>query len=399
MKTEDIIAEEKKYIFQTYSRYPVVITKGKGMKVFDNSGKEYLDFLGGIAVDTLGHCHPRVASAVRNQISKLVHISNLYYTVPQVKLAKLLCQVSGLDRCFFANSGAEANEAAIKLARKYAKEKLGQGKFEIITAKGSFHGRTMATLTATAQEKIHKGFEPLLPGFKYVNYNDISDMESAINDTTCAVLIEPIQGEGGIIIPSKEYLQKVRELCDDNGLLLILDEIQTGVGRTGKYFAFQNTAIKPDILTIAKGIGGGLPLGVMISAEKIASSFNYGCHGSTFGGGPVVCSAGLAVIETIIKEKLLKNAKEAGTYFVEKLNSLKVKYRSIKEARGEGLMVGLELSIPGKEITGKLLEKGFIVNCTNENVLRFLPPLIVTRKQINTLVAALDGVLKDLKIQ
>ena len=393
MKTDEIIAQEKKYIFQTYSRYPVVITKGKGMKVFDNNGKQYLDFLGGIAVDTLGHCHPKVTAAVRNQINKLVHISNLYYTLPQIKLAKLLCQLSGLDRCFFGNSGAEANEAAIKLARKYAKEKLGAEKFEIITTKGSFHGRTMATLTATGQEKIHKGFEPLLPGFKYVNFNDILDLESAINEKTCAIFLEPVQGEGGVVVPSKEYLSKVRKICDDKGLLLILDEIQTGVGRTGNYFAFQEYNILPDICTVAKGIGGGLPLGVMIASEKLASSFSYGTHGSTFGGGPVVCSAGLAVLETIIKDKLLKNAKETGAYFVEKLNSLKVKYKSIKEARGLGLMIGLEFSVLGKEIAGKLLEHGFIINCTNDNVLRFLPPLIVNRKQVDSLVAALCAII------
>ncbi len=399
MKTEEIIALEKKYIFQTYSRYPVVITKGKGVKVFDNNGRKYLDFLGGIAVDTLGHCHPKVTSAVRNQLNKLVHISNLYYTIPQVKLAKLVCRLSGLDRCFFANSGAEANEAAIKLARKYAKEKLGPDKYEIITARGSFHGRTMATLTATAQEKIHKGFEPLLPGFKYVNYNDIEDIKSAINANTCAVLLEPVQGEGGVIVPSKDYLHQVRRLCDEKGLLLILDEIQTGVGRTGSFFAFQEFNIKPDIFTVAKGIGGGLPLGLMLASEKVASSFTPGSHGSTFGGGPVVCSAGLAVLETIIKCKLLKNAKETGAYFIEKLNSLKVKYKSIKEARGMGLMLGLELTFPAKELTFKLLERGFIINCTNENVLRFLPPLIVTRKQVNELVTALDETFKELKIQ
>ncbi|OGF57825.1 MAG: acetylornithine aminotransferase [Candidatus Firestonebacteria bacterium RifOxyC12_full_39_7] len=396
MKNEQIMAEEKACIFPTYSSFPFVITKGKGMKVIDNNGKEYLDFLGGIAVDVLGHCHPKVTSAVRNQVNKLVHVSNLYYTIPQIKLAKLICRLSGLNKCFFANSGAEANEAAIKLARKYAKEKLGAGKYEIITMKGSFHGRTMATLSATGQEKIQKGFEPLLEGFKYAEYGDFDSLKNLVSEQTCAVLLEPIQGEGGVKVPSVEYLKKVRELCDEKNIVLILDEIQSGIGRTGNFFAYEGFGIRPDIVTLAKGIGGGLPLGIMVANDKVASGFSAGSHGSTFGGGPVVCVAGLAVLETIIKDKLIKNASETGAYFIEKLKELVVKYSSIvKEARGMGLMIGLELTVQGKELVVKMAEKGFLINCTAEKVLRFLPPLIVTRRQIDRLVSALDEVLSS----
>jgi len=394
MKNEQIIAEEKDCIFQTYARFPFVLTKGKGIKVIDNNGKEYLDFLGGIAVDILGHCHPKVTSAVRNQVNKLVHVSNLYYTIPQIKLAKLICRLSGLDKCFFSNSGAEANEAAIKLTRKYAKEKLGAGKYEIITMKGSFHGRTMATLSASGQEKIQKGFEPLLDGFKYAEFGDIDSLKSLISDKTCAVFLEPIQGEGGVKVPPAGYLKEVREICDEKNLVLILDEIQTGMGRTGSFFAYQNSGIKPDIVTLAKGVGGGLPLGLMVANDKVASGFSTGSHGSTFGGGPVVCVAGLAVIETIIKDKLTANAVDTGAYFIEKLKELVVKYNSIvKEARGTGLMLGLELKVPGKEFVAKMAEKGFLINCTADKVLRFLPPLIVTRRQIDRLVSALEEVL------
>jgi predicted acetylornithine/succinylornithine family transaminase len=399
MNNEQIIAEEKDCIFQTYARFPFVITKGKGMKVIDNNGNQYLDFLGGIAVDVLGHCHPKVTSAVRKQINKLVHVSNLYYTIPQIKLAKLLCRLSGLNKCFFANSGAEANEAAIKLARKYAKEKLGAGKYEIITMKGSFHGRTMATLSATGQEKIQKGFEPLLEGFKYAEFGSIDSLKTLISEKTCAVMLEPVQGEGGVKVPDAGYLKQVKELCDEKNIILILDEIQTGIGRTGTFFAYEGFGIKPDIVTLAKGIGGGLPLGVMMANNKVAFGLSAGSHGSTFGGGPVVCVAGLAVLETIIKEKLTKNASETGAYFIEKLKELVVRYKSIAvEARGKGLMVGLELTVSGKEIVNRMAQKGFLINCTAEKVLRFLPPLIVTRRQIDKLILALDEVLSEAKL-
>ena len=288
MKTQEIIALENKYVFQTYSRFPVCITKGKGIKVTDNDGKVYLDFLTGIAVNALGHCHPEIVNAVKEQIKKLSHTSNLYYTIPQIKLAKMLAELSGLQRSFFCNSGAEANEAAIKLARKYAKEKSGTGKYEIITMKGSFHGRTIATLTATGQKKIQKGFEPLLEGFKYVKYNDLIELENAVNDKTCAIMLEPVQGEGGVIVPDEDYLKNVRALCDRKKILLILDEVQTGLGRTGKYFAYQHAGILPDICTLAKPLGGGLPLGVMMATEAVSTGFTFGNHGSTLDRKSVV---------------------------------------------------------------------------------------------------------------
>ena len=395
MRNTDIFLDEQKYIFQTYARFPVLITKGKGMYVTDNEGKQYLDFLSGIAVNALGHCHPAVVNAIKNQAKKLSHTSNLYYTLPQVKLAKRLSELSGLNKSFFCNSGAEANEAAIKLARKYAKEKLGPEKFEIITMHGAFHGRTLATLTATPHEKFHKGYEPLPSGFKYVKYNDIKAIEDAIDEKTCAVMVEPVQGEGGVLVPSAGYLGGLRTLCDERKILLILDEVQVGMGRTGKMFAFQQEGVIPDILTLAKTIGAGLPLGVMMATEKVSTSFVPGSHGSTFGGGPVVCEAGLAVLETIKKKELLKNVSGMGAYLLSELKKLKEKHPVIKEARGLGLICGIELEIPGKEIVSKMLRKGFLINCTNDNVLRFLPPFIVAKKHIDSLIRALDGVLSE----
>ncbi len=395
MRNTDIFLDEQKYIFQTYARFPVLITKGKGMYVTDNEGKQYLDFLSGIAVNALGHCHPAVVNAIKNQAKKLSHTSNLYYTIPQVKLAKKLAQLSGLNKSFFCNSGAEANEAAIKLARKYAKENLGPEKFEIITMRGAFHGRTLATLTATPHEKFHKGYEPLPAGFKYVNYNEIKAVRDAIDEKTCAVMVEPVQGEGGVLVPAAGYLKELRALCDEKKLLLILDEVQVGMGRTGKMFAFQQENILPDILTLAKTIGAGLPLGVMAASEKVAAAFVPGSHGSTFGGGPIVCEAGLAVLETIERKNLLKNVSEMGSYLLSELKKLKEKHPIIKEARGLGLICGIELEMPGKEAVSKMLRKGFLINCTNDKVLRFLPPFIVAKKHIDSMIRALDETLSE----
>lgn len=395
MNTQDLINEEKKYIMQTYDRFPVVFTKGKGVKLIGLDGKEYLDFFSGIGVNTLGHCYPKVVFSIRNQVRKLSHTSNLYYTIPQIKLARILCKLTGLDKCFFANSGAEAIEGAIKLARKYAKENISRDKYEIITAYNSFHGRTYGSLTATGQEKFHKGFEPLLPGFKYVKFNDIEDIKKTISDNTCAVMLEPIQGEGGVNVPTPDYFKEVRKICDEENLLLILDEIQTGLGRTGKMFAFEHHKIKPDILTLAKGIGGGLPLGVMIAGDKVASNFTLGNHASTFGGGPVVCSSAIAVLNTLREEKILDNVNETGSYFLENLLKLKEKYNFIKDVRGIGLMIGIELKFSGKEIVKKLFENGILINCTNETILRFLPPLIITKKHVDKVVNTLDKVLGE----
>lgn len=379
----------------TYSRQPLIIRKGRGMKVWSADGKEYLDFVGGIAVNVLGHCHPRVVIAIQKQAQRLLHISNLYHIEPQIKLARLLCTHSFADKVFFCNSGAEANEAAIKLARKYAKEHFNNERFEIITALNSFHGRTLATVTATGQEKFQKGFEPLVPGFRYVPFNDINALKSAINKNTCAIMLEPIQGEGGVRIPSDDYLKKVREICHENGILLILDEVQTGMGRTGKLFAYEHYNIKPDIMTLAKGLGGGVPIGAVLATEKVANSFQPGNHASTFGGNPLVSAAAIATLETILEDGfILDNCNRMSAYFMKKLFELKDYYpEKIVDVRGKGLIIAMELTSDGSPIVKACLEKGVLINCTAGNVLRFTPPLIVEEKDIDHLIDVLEEVL------
>ena len=313
--------DSKKYLMSTYNRYPIVLRKGRGMRVWDADGKEYLDFIAGIAVNCLGHCHPRVVIALQKQAQRLLHVSNLYHIEAQIDLAKLLVENSFADKAFFCNSGAEAVEGAIKLARKYANDHSFHDKNEIITAYGSFHGRTLAALSATGQEKMQKGFEPLVAGFKNVPFNDINALEQAITKNTCAIMLEPIQGEGGIRIPSPEYLKQVRELCDRNKILLILDEIQTGIGRTGKLFAYEHFNIKPDIITLAKGLGGGIAIGAILATDAVAASFQPGTHGSTFGGNPLACSVAAATIETLLEDGfLLANCELLGKYFLKKLD-------------------------------------------------------------------------------
>lgn len=399
MQTKKIIAdllnESEHYLMNTYARQPIVLIKGHGIKVWDSDGKEYLDFVGGIAVNVLGHCHSRIVISLQKQAQRLLHVSNLYHIEPQIKLAKLLCLNSFADKVFFCNSGAEANEAAIKLARKYAKEHISPDSYEIITALNSFHGRTLATLTATGQEKFQKGFEPLMPGFKYVPFNDINALESAINQHTCAVMLEPVQGEGGVKIPSDDYLAKAREICDKHDLLLILDEVQTGMGRTGKLFAYEHYGIMPDIMTLAKGLGGGAPIGAMLATEKVASAFQPGNHAATFGGNPLVCSAAIATLETILEDGfILDHTNRMGRYFIKRLNQLKNYYpERIIDARGLGLMVGLEINIDGASLVKSLLAKGMLINCTAGNILRFTPPLIVEKKEIDLLIDALEEVL------
>lgn len=391
----DLLNDSDRYLMHTYNRQPVVLRKGRGVKLWGADGKEYLDFVGGIAVNVLGHCHPKVVIAIQKQAQRLLHVSNLYHIEPQIKLAKLLCTHSFADKVFFCNSGAEANEAAIKLARKYAKEHHGQERFEIITALNSFHGRTLATVTATGQEKFQKGFEPLMPGFRYVPFNDIHAIESAINERTCAIMLEPIQGEGGVKIPSNDYLKKVREICDRNGLLLILDEVQTGMGRTGKLFAYEHYGITPDIMTLAKGLGGGAPIGAMLAIEKVASAFQPGNHASTFGGNPLVCAAAIATIETLLEDGyILDNCNRMGKYLIEKLNQLKDYYpEKIIDIRGKGLIVAMELTSDGTSVVKACLEKGILINCTAGNVLRFTPPLIVEEKDINHLTDVLEEII------
>ena len=393
MSKEQIISQDQSHYMKVFGRYPVVLSHGDGPYVYDVEGKKYIDFLAGIAVNVLGHAHPHLVTAISEQAAKLIHCSNLYYTAPQANLANKLSEVSGLERIFLANSGAEANEGAIKLARKYAKT-ISHDKVNIITAENSFHGRTLATLTATAQPKYQKGYEPLPQGFSYVPYNDIAALAAAMNEQTAAVMLEPIQGEGGIQVPDATYLEQVRALCDQNGALLIFDEIQTGMGRTGKMFAFQHSTIKPDIVTLAKGLGGGVPIGAVLASEKVAGAVGPGDHGSTFGGNPLAAAAGNAVLAVIEQEKLLANAEAIGQYMIDELNKLKAKYPAlVKDVRGKGLMIGMQLYVPGGNFVTAAMQQGALINCTAGDVLRFVPPLIITRTHVDELIAILDKVL------
>ena len=397
MKTEEIIEKTEKYVASTYGRYPLALVKGKGARVWDADGKEYLDFVSGLAVCNLGHSHPAIVAAIKEQAEKLIHVSNLYHIEPQAELAKLLVGNSFADKVFFGNSGAEANEAAIKLARKYSFDHFGKDRYEIITMKQSFHGRTMATITATGQEKFSKGFEPLLPGFAHVAFDDIAALKKAINPRTCAIMLEPIQGEGGVNLPSEGYLKGVRELCDNNNVLLILDEVQVGMGRTGKLFAHEHYGIKPDIMTLAKGIASGIPMGAMLATDKVMNSFVPGTHASTFGGNPLSSAAGIAVMRTIAEEKILENCSKMGKVLEKRLKSLGEKYAFIKEVRGKGLIYGMELNFEGGDIVQSALKRGLLLNCAAGKVLRFLPPLTITESEIDEMFATLDSLLTEAK--
>lgn len=394
MELKKILEESSHYIMNTYERFPIILRKGRGMKVWGSDGTEYSDFAGGIAVNILGHCHPKVVVALQKQAQRLLHVSNLYHNEPQIKLAKILVEHSFADKVFFCNSGAEANEAAIKLVRKYAKENMPGKRFEIITALNSFHGRTLATVTATGQEKFQKGFEPLMPGFRYAEFNDLEDFKNAITDATCAIMLEPIQGEGGVKVPSQEYLKGVRDICDRHGILLILDEVQTGMGRTGRLFAYESFGIIPDIMTLAKGLGGGVAIGAMLATDKIASVFQPGNHASTFGGNPLACAAAIATIETLIDDGvILDQCRRMGKYLTEGLNDLKKEYPNlIVDIRGIGLMAGMELSRECATIVKACMERGILLNCTAGNVIRFTPPLIVQEKDIDHMIDVLDDV-------
>ncbi|MBF0377257.1 MAG: acetylornithine transaminase [Desulfamplus sp.] len=387
------IEKTDQYIFNTYGRIKKVFVKGEGSTLWDEDGKKYTDFLAGIAVCSLGHCHPSITETITHQASTLIHVSNLYYTQPQADLAKMLVEKSFADRVFFANSGAEANEAAIKLARRYFNRDDGNKRYKIISMKQSFHGRTMATLTATGQDKIKYGFNPLLDGFIHIPFNDINALKDALDDTVCGVIMEPVQGEGGVVAADPQYLKSVRELCDKEGLLLIFDEVQTGMGRCGRLFAHEIYDIKPDIMTLAKALANGLPMGAMLATEKAAQGFTIGSHASTFGGTPLVASVALTALSIISKPQFLQECREKGQYFRERLNSLKHNYTVIKDVRGEGLLVGMELNIEAAPIVEKCLEKGFIINAIQGNTLRFAPPLIITKGEIDSLVEALKSIL------
>lgn len=381
-----------KYMFQTYARFPITLVRGEGCRVWDEDGKPYLDFVGGIAVCALGHSSTLVTEALEVQSKALVHVSNLYYTKPQIELARRLVENSFADRVFFCNSGAEANEAAIKLARRYSKEKFGKERYTIISMKGSFHGRTMATLSATGQDKIKMGYDPLLMGFKFVPFNDLPALEKAADDAVCAVMLEPIQGEGGVVCPQKGYLQGVKEICDARGLLLIFDEVQVGMGRTGKLFAHEHFRVTPHIMTLAKALGNGLPIGAMLATEDLSSAFGPGSHATTFGGTPLVTAVAGAVLKSIIEDGRLDHCLEMGGYFKGKLVGFQEKYKFIKDVRGLGLILGVELDRAGAPVVQACMEKGFLINCAWENVLRFLPPLIVGKEEIDQLLETLDDI-------
>ena len=378
-----------RYIMATYKRFPVVLTRGLGVHVWDSDGRCYLDLVAGIAVCALGHAHPAVVSAIKQQVENLSHVSNLYHIAPQIMLARLLVENSPFDKVFFCNSGAEANEAAIKLARKYMSEQM-PGHYELITLHNSFHGRTLTTVTATAQERFHVGFAPLPEGFRYVPYNNLQALEEAITEKTCGVMVEPIQGESGVVLPAPGYLQGIRRICDEKGLLMIADEVQTGIGRTGTLFACEQEKVVPDIITSAKALGNGFPIGACLAKEKIASAFGPGTHGSTFGGNPLACAAALATLETILNANVLENCRKVGEYFLSRLSELKEKHSQIREVRGRGLMLAVELSIPGAGIVSDCMGKGLLINCTNENVLRFVPPLIITKQDVDKAIGILD---------
>ncbi|MFH0844920.1 MAG: aspartate aminotransferase family protein [Pseudomonadota bacterium] len=381
-----------KYLFQTYSRFPISLIRGQGCRVWDENGKEYLDFVGGLAVCALGHSSPLVARTLEEQSKLLVHVSNLYYTRPQAELARLLIENSFADRSFFCNSGAEANEAAIKLARRYTREKFGPGRHMIISMTNSFHGRTMATLSATGQNKIRIGYDPLLEGFRFVAFNDLPSLEGAVDGSVCAVMLEPIQGEGGVVCPHADYLKGVSEICKKHDLLLIFDEVQVGMGRTGRLFAHEHFGVRPHIMTLAKALGNGLPIGAMLSIEELSSAFGPGSHATTFGGTPLVTAVATAVLKVLLEGSLITHCQEVGDYFKRKLEELAKRFDFVKEVRGLGLILGMELDRAGAPVVNACMEKGFLINCAQEKVLRFIPPLVVEKDEVDRLVEALHEI-------
>ncbi len=393
MRADDFIVLNKEYVFNTYGRTPIMLTEGNGCTVRDSDGREYLDFIAGLAACPLGHGHLGLAEALYNQARKLIHVSNIFHILPQIELAELLIKHSFADKAFFCNSGAEANEGAIKLARKYFHDRGEHERFHIITMEGSFHGRTLATLAATGQTKYRQGFEPVVQGFSHVPFGDLNALDAAITSQTAAVMLEPIQGEGGVKVPSQNFFREVRELCNQRGCLFILDEVQTGMGRTGKLFAHEHFSATPDIMTLAKGIAGGVPMGALLAVNHVAEAFVPGTHASTFGGNPLASAAALYVIGQILSPGFMEHVNETGNYLRNRLESLASRHEVVREVRGLGLMQAMDLKIPGAGAATELREKGVLVNCTAETVLRFLPPLIVSEKEIDTTIEALDGVL------
>ena len=399
LSLKEIIELDKRYFMNVYGdRIPVCFERGKGMYLWDTDGVKYTDFYAGVAVTSLGHGHPGLLNALKNQIDRFIHCSSIYYIEPQARLARVLAENSCADRVFFANSGAEANEGAIKLARIYFRKKGVPNKFEIITLEKSFHGRTLATIAATGQDKYQKPFSPLTPSFVKTPINDLEKLEKAINDSTCAVMVEPIQGESGVNPASVDFIKGIRTLCDNYGILLIFDEVQCGLGRTGKLFAYEHFGVEPDIFTLAKALGNGIPIGALCAKEFVASAFERGDHGSTFGGNPVACTAGLAVMDALLNEGLVDNSMKMGEYFMDILNGLKDKYPIIKEIRGKGLMIGMELNEDrAVMIRDACFKKGFLVGNVGENIIRFLPPLIVEKRHIDELAGALGKILEGMQ--
>ncbi len=395
MDTDTIRQLNDQHVVNTYGTRKLALVRGEGAKLWDAEGHEYLDFFAGIAVCNLGHCHPTVTEAICEQARTLVHVSNLYYIEQQAKLAALLCEHSFADKWFFCNGGAEANEAALKIARRYWAQQ-GTPKPEIVVAEQSFHGRTMATVTATGQPKYHQGFEPLLPGFHYVSYNDIDALAEAITPQVGLVMLEPIQGEGGVRVPTPGYLPAVRQLCDEKDVLLAFDEVQTGLGRTGSLFAYQNEDVVPDIITLAKGLGNGVPIGAMGCSDKVAEGFAPGAHACTFGGNPLSAAAALATFETLITPGFIEDARETGCYFIEQLLNLSKEFECIYEVRGRGLMIGVEFDRGVAPLVECMLNAGIICGPAGPMVLRFLPPLIVDRAAVDCVVAALLASLEEL---
>ena len=392
MDTKTLLEWSAKYHTPNYGdRAPICLVRGDGVRVWDSDGHEYLDFGSGLAVTALGHCHPRVTGAIREAAATLLHVSNLYHTAPQIHLAKLLCEHSFADRIFFCNSGTEANEAAIKLARKYAKERFASDRWEIVATRNSFHGRTMGALAATGQERYQHGFEPMLPGFKHVPYNDLRAMERAIDNRTCAVLVEPIQGEGGVHVPDDDYLPGLRKLCDESGALLILDEIQTGVGRTGRLWCYEHAGVEPDVMTLAKALANGVPIGATLAREEIARALGPGSHGSTFGGTPFVASVALATLTTLLDEKIPERAARMGRHLMDGLRTLAGKHATIREVRGRGLLIGVGLGRTAGPIVDACRDAGLLVLSAGEQVLRLAPPLIVDERDCDRALGIIDA--------
>ena len=389
---EELMEKAAKYLAHTYTRYPIAAAKGEGCWLWDLDGRRYLDFLAGIAVCNLGHARREVVEALTTQAGKLFHTSNLFYTEPQVEAAGLLVEHSFGDKVFFCNSGAEANEAAIKLARRYAWKKYGQGRHDILVMENSFHGRTMCTLSATGQFKFHEGFAPMLPGFTYVPFNDMEAVEKAVSEKTCAIMLEPIQAEGGIYPAGLDYMQSLRRFTRERDILLILDEVQTGMGRTGKFFGYEHFAIEPDIMSLAKALGNGFPVGAIVAKDEVMQAFEPGTHASTFGGNPLAGAAVSATIKTLIGEGVIKNCEEMGQYLRQGLASLQKRFPFIKEIRGIGLLLGVELDIDGDAIQREFMKEGVILNCTKGRILRLVPPLIVKKEEIDLFLETAENI-------